>query len=74
VLCDDYFRIPDEQIKSLESVLTVVGGQVVYAAGPFAALAPPPPLPVWPDWSPVGVYGGYDRGTPPSLGCACWAY
>ena len=73
VLCDDYFHVPEEQIKSLESVLTVVGGQVVHAAGPFAALAPPP-LPVWPDWSPVGVYGGYDRGTPPSLSCACWAY
>ena len=51
---------PRSEIKGIESVLTVVGGKVVYAAGPFAALAPPP-LPVSPDWSPVGVYGGYHR-------------
>jgi len=32
VLSSDYFSIPEEQIKSLESVLPVVGGKVVYAA------------------------------------------
>jgi len=32
VLSADYFTIPQEEIKSLESVLTVVGGNVVYAA------------------------------------------
>jgi predicted amidohydrolase YtcJ len=60
VLSADYFSIPEEQIKHLESVLTIVGGQVVYAAGEFSALAPPP-LPVSPDWSPVKTYGGYAR-------------
>jgi len=32
-LTDDYFSVPDEQIKSLESVLTVVGGKIVGAIG-----------------------------------------
>lgn len=58
VLSDDYFVVPEERIKGIESVLTVVGGKVVYAADPFASFSPPP-LPVSPDWSPVGVYGGY---------------
>jgi predicted amidohydrolase YtcJ len=58
VLSADYFAIPEEEIKRLESVLTIVGGSVVYATDAFAALAPPP-LPVSPDWSPVKHYGGY---------------
>jgi predicted amidohydrolase YtcJ len=60
VLSADYFSIPDEEIKRLESVLTIVGGKIVYANGPFANLAPSP-LPVSPDWSPVKSYGGYFR-------------
>ncbi|HJZ59923.1 MAG TPA: amidohydrolase, partial [Gemmataceae bacterium] len=58
VLSADYFAVPEEQIKRIESILTVVGGNVVYAGGEFAGLAPPP-LPVLPDWSPVAAYGGY---------------
>jgi hypothetical protein len=58
VLSSDYFSIPDEEIKNLESVLTIVGGKVVYAAAEFLSLAPPE-LPVSPDWSPVKEYGGY---------------
>ena len=38
VLSDDYMTIPVEKIGGLESVLTMVGGKVVYAAGPFAGL------------------------------------
>ena len=30
VLSGDYFSCPDEQIKKLRSVLTVVGGKVVW--------------------------------------------
>ena len=60
VLSADYFSVPEEEIKGIESVLTIVGGKVVFAAGPFTSFSPPP-LPVSPDWSPVGVYGGYHR-------------
>jgi predicted amidohydrolase YtcJ len=33
VLNNDYFRVKDEDIKKLRSVLTVVDGQVVHDAG-----------------------------------------
>jgi predicted amidohydrolase YtcJ len=58
VLSADYFAIPDDEIKRLEAVLTIVGGNVVYGAGSFAPLAPALP-PVSPSWSPVRSYGGY---------------
>ena len=60
VLTADYFSIPEEEIKGLESVLTIVGGKVVYASAEFSKLAPPA-LPVSPDWSPVKRYGGYQQ-------------
>jgi predicted amidohydrolase YtcJ len=58
VLSADYLTVPEQEIKGIESLLTVVGGRIVHAAGDFGNLAPPP-LPVSPDWSPVGRYGGY---------------
>lgn len=58
VLSDDYFSIPAERIKSLESVLTIIGGKPVYAAKEFKDLDPPS-IPVVPEWSPVATYGGY---------------
>jgi hypothetical protein len=74
VLSEDYFNIPEERIKGIESVVTVLGGKIVYGAGEFAPLAPPP-LPASPDWSPAGRYGGYYRGAKTSAvvhqGCAC---
>jgi len=63
VLSADYFTVPEERIKGIESVLTILGGKVVYGAEEFSKLAPPS-LPVSPDWSPVGVYGGYYRPGP----------
>jgi predicted amidohydrolase YtcJ len=39
VLNDDYFTVAEEQIRNLVSLLTMVGGRIVYAAGPYAALA-----------------------------------
>ncbi|NHZ91591.1 amidohydrolase family protein [Massilia sp. CCM 8733] len=60
VLSGDYFSVAEDDIKALESVLTVVGGNVVYGAGGFAPLAPPA-IPVLPDWSPVKAYGGHYR-------------
>ena len=58
VLSADFFTIPEEEIRGLESVLTVVGGNVVYATQEFADLAPPP-LPAALDWAPTAHYGGY---------------
>jgi hypothetical protein len=60
VLSADYFSVPEEQIKGIESILTVVGGKVVYGAGEFARLAPSLPA-ASPDWSPVNAYGGCYR-------------
>src|SRR5689334_5803179 len=60
VLSADYFSIPEEDIKGLESHLTIVGGKIVHAKGVFTKLAPPD-LPVSPNWSPVAKYGGYAR-------------
>src|SRR3954454_23680908 len=67
VLSADYFSVPEEDIKGIESVLTMVGGRVVYGAGEFAGLAPPP-LPVVPEWSPAKVYGGYHQPRPEANG------
>lgn len=60
VLSADFFTVPDEVIKNLESVLTVVDGRVVYAAEEFGDLGPEA-LPVRPDWSPVARFGGHQR-------------
>jgi len=38
VLNADYLTVPENQISALESLLTMVGGRAVYAAGPFAQL------------------------------------
>jgi hypothetical protein len=58
ILSADYFSVPEEEIRVIESVLTIVGGRPVYGAGEFAQLAPDPPQAL-PAWSPVAVYGGY---------------
>lgn len=42
VLSKDYFRVPEEEIKGIESVLTVVNGDIVYAAGALAHSRRPP--------------------------------
>src|SRR5262249_8310445 len=60
VLSDDYFSVPEDRIKNIESVLTIVGGKIVHATSEFERLAPPP-LPVTPDWSPVKYYSGSQR-------------
>jgi predicted amidohydrolase YtcJ len=38
VLSDDYFNVPLLRIAQIESLMTVVGGKIVYAAGPFSDL------------------------------------
>jgi len=38
VLSKDYMTVPVDQIGGIESLLTIVGGRVVYAAAPFKTL------------------------------------
>ncbi|WP_175773229.1 amidohydrolase [Paraburkholderia phenazinium] len=55
----DFFACAEDEIAGASSLLTVVGGRVVYATGEFAALDDSPPPPAMPDWSPVRKYGGF---------------
>ncbi len=43
VLSADYLTAPAKDVGKIRSLLTMVGGQVVYAAPPFAGLEPPVP-------------------------------
>jgi predicted amidohydrolase YtcJ len=54
----DFFNCPESDITDTTSLFTMVGGKVVYAAGPFSDYDQAPP-PAMPDWSPVRQYGGY---------------
>jgi len=58
VLDRDYFAVPEDQIKSITSVLTVMDGRVVFGAQDYGNLTPALPD-VLPDWSPIKYYGGY---------------
>lgn len=60
VLSADYFSIVEEDIKAIESIMTVVGGKVVYADGEFSPHGPAS-IPVLPEWSPVTLVPGHYR-------------
>jgi predicted amidohydrolase YtcJ len=63
LLSADYMTVPAEEILGIESVLTVTGGDIVYAADPFGALAPPAlPAPT-PGWSPAAAFKPYSSVT-----------
>ncbi|MEU5084807.1 MULTISPECIES: amidohydrolase [Streptomyces] len=57
VLSDDYFTVPEPEIAGIESLLTVTGGRIVYAAAEYEGLDEE--LPPVPAWSPVARFGGY---------------
>ncbi len=42
VLTKDYTTVPEDEIGGIESLLTMVGGRIVYGSGPFAALEDTP--------------------------------
>jgi len=58
LLNEDYFTIPDDEIKNISSVLTIVDGRVVFGVGKYSNLAPKLPDPI-PAWSPIKYFGGY---------------
>ncbi|WP_318205537.1 amidohydrolase [Streptomyces sp. SCL15-4] len=62
ILSEDYFTVPEPDIAHIESLLTVVGGRIVYATGEYEGLDEELP-PVSPAWSPVAHFGGY-QATP----------
>lgn len=64
VLSADYFSVDEEAIKWIESVLTVVGGKVVFGADDFRNHGPLD-IPVLPDWSPVVKVPGHWRPASP---------
>lgn len=69
ILSHDYFSVPDQQLAQITSVMTVLGGRVVYGAEEFSGFDPGVPE-VSPDWSPVRQFGGYQTGTLP-MACGC---
>ena len=50
VLSDDLMRVPDARIRAITSVLTMVGGHIVFADAEFSDMGPPLP-PASPSWS-----------------------
>lgn len=74
VLSDDYFSVPEDEIQDITSVLTLLGGKVVYGDGDFGGYAPEIP-PAMPDWSPARHGVGYSPRLPQALNvsvsCAC---
>jgi hypothetical protein len=60
VLSADFFSVHEDDIKAIESIMTVVDGKIVYGAGDFSAYGPGD-IPVLPDWSPVAKVPGHYR-------------
>lgn len=60
ILSDDYFSLKADDVRKIESVLTIVNGKIVYASAEYKALSPEIPA-VIPDWSPVKYFGGYQK-------------
>jgi predicted amidohydrolase YtcJ len=58
IIDKDYLTIPEDEIKTITSLLTIVDGKIVWAEGEFKNHGPES-LPIIPEWSPVKYYGGY---------------
>ncbi|HEX9391439.1 MAG TPA: amidohydrolase [Usitatibacteraceae bacterium] len=76
LLSADFLAVPEDDIRRIVSVLTVVNGKVVYGDEEFAPLDPPLP-PAAPDWSPVNHGSRFWKETPANANarmaslCAC---
>jgi hypothetical protein len=62
LLSADYCTVPEDEIGSISSVLTVVDGRVVFGSGKYSNLSPELPEAL-PDWSPRKYFGGYYGST-----------
>lgn len=58
MLSKDFFKVNDDEILQLESVLTILNGEVVYGTGEYESFDKKK-IEVKPDWSPVKYFGGY---------------
>ena len=60
ILSDDYFTVEPDEVRKIESVLTIVNGCIVYASDDYKNQNPSIPA-VIPEWSPVNYFGGYQK-------------
>lgn len=60
ILSDDYFSVKPDEVRKIESVLTVVNGKIVFASAEYKELNPQIPE-VIPEWSPIKHFGGYQN-------------
>src|SRR4051812_4364638 len=65
ILSDDFFAVAEPDIPHIESLLTIVGGRIVYATAEYEGLDEELPA-ITPAWSPVARYGGYQATPAPS--------
>jgi hypothetical protein len=59
VLDRDYFTVPDDQLRKIESVMTIVDGEITYASGDLRDYDINRLPAISPAWSPVAKFGGY---------------
>jgi predicted amidohydrolase YtcJ len=62
----DFFSCAEAEIADTTSLLTVVGGKIVYSVGDFARFDENVVPPAMPDWSPVRTFGGYAAWSEPA--------
>src|SRR5580704_3970563 len=69
----DYFSCAEDEIADTTSLLTMVGGKIVYGSGDFASFEEVTVPPAMPDWSPVRTFGGYGAWADPKAGAQKYA-
>jgi predicted amidohydrolase YtcJ len=60
ILSNDYFTATTTDVKKITSIMTVVNGKIVYAAGPYQNQCPPIARAI-PEWSPINYFGAYQK-------------